>query len=447
MDYWKAPSVELSIANYVDYVTLSNSAWGWFALSLLFIVIAQFRPFMAIALMCFYPTVIWAAAWNPFITLYPAYPLILFLFIKYMKQIFKAFFTFRYRIVIVLSALIVIWAFLAPLLYTATYGPPITFTKSPNYHRGLQILATLLLLPAVLRSRDDIQKFISSTAHLLILVHLLLIIASTFFLLSGHALYDLHLMRILETPPVFWESGLLLLCLGYLFVRREMNFSLLIVFGVLACAGLILGNSRTRFLATFLTLLYFMYPYISKRLFSWVMSIMLLMSVSIIMLPHFEDYLSRLIKQRIEQSESKNLSELTSGRSTAYAFAYKRWKSSPFVGVGTCYILPRSTAVNQGPNIKMHRVHNYYLEVIAGQGIIGFGLLIIVIGISVIMVMRVALINANKAVDGRIIVALFFFGLINWMFKESWGITYCTIAILSAYTETRKDTQTELSEN
>lgn len=431
--------MELSINDYINFISLHNSPWGWLLLSVFFILIAQFCSFMTISLMCIYPQILWAASWKPIVTLYPIYPLIMFLCLKYLRQIVIAIFENRYGIAILFSSLIVIWAFLSPFLYPASYGLPITFTQNPNYQRGIQLLAVLLFLPAVLNSREDIRSFLHSTTLLLVLVHLLVIIAAVFFLVSGHSLYDLHLMRILDTPPVFWESGLLLLCLAYYFVLRKMNSGFLIFFIVIGCVGLILGNSRTRFLATFFCLLYFIYPFVSKRILAWTVSIVLLLSVSPLLLPHnVTDYFSRLINQRIEQSSGNDFSEIARGRMNACKFAYERWKKHPLLGVGSCYILPRESMLDKRNAKSMPRVHNYYFEVLAGQGATGFVLLIIVLGLTFIMIWRIAREKANKVLDGRLIIALFWFGIINWLFKESWGITYSTIAMLSAYTRIRK---------
>jgi hypothetical protein len=404
--------------------------WGWFVLSTLFIVLAQFRPFMAIALMCIYTEIPWSASWKPIVTIYPAYPFLLFLYIKYSTRIVGAVFDLRYRLVILLSALIIVWSFLSPVLYPASYGPSITFTQNPNYHRAITLLSLLLFIPAVLRSRNDIRGFLLSTIHVLIAIHILVVIATVYFLMSGHSLYELHLMRILNTPPVFWESGLLMLGLAYLLVFREISTLSLISLGILACIGLLLGNSRTRFLATFICLFYFLYPYISKRLIAWIVSLMLLLTASPILLPHnAKDYSSRLIKQRIEQSTTMDINKISSGRISTYKFTFERWKESPLVGVGSCYILPRTLD-------KAPRVHNYFLEILAGQGLLGLILLISVLVISFIIISHIGMKKAYNVVEGRFIVALFLYGLINWMFKESWGITYCTIAMLSVYSQT-----------
>lgn len=438
--------MELSQNDYINFIDLNNSIWGLLTLSLLFIIIAQLRPLWALSLMCVYPTIPWSASYKPIITLYPVYPLVLFFCFKYLKEIIRAVFANRYSFVIMLSCLIIIWSFLSTLLYPASYGPPISFSQNPNFQRGVLLLAVLLFLPALLRSRYDIRRFLFSTTNLLMAIHILIVIVAVFYLMSGHYLYDLHLMRLLETPPIFWESGLLLLCLAYFFVLSEMNTGLLIVFATLACAGLILGNSRTRFLSTIFCLLYFLYPYVSKRMIALIVSLVLFLSLSPLALPdNVNDYFSRLINQRIKQSSSNNLSQITAGRTEMYEFAFKRWTENPMLGVGSCYILPRKATINQ-QSMGAPRVHNYYLEVLAGQGAVGFGLLIIVVGMCIIMTLRIAILKADKAVDGRLIVALFFFGIINWAAKESWGITYCAIALLSMYMRTRESAPQEQCE-
>ncbi|MFZ5570356.1 MAG: O-antigen ligase family protein [Thermodesulfobacteriota bacterium] len=429
--------MELSINEYVDFIRLTNSLWGWLAFSTLLLLIAQFRPLMAISLMCFYPTLLWSAPWKPIVTLYPCYPLILFLVIKYVRKILSAILGFRYRIVIILSAFIIIWSFFSPLLYPVPYGLPITFTQNPIYQRGILSIVILFLMPAALGSRDDIRKFLYATFQLFIVVHLLVVLAAVFFLALGNSIYDLHLMRILDTPPIYWESGLFLIFLAYAFVGRKVRSSMIMWYGMLAFAGLVLGNSRTRFLATLLCLLYFMYPNVSKRLIAWMLTLALLSSTSLLLLPgSVEDYFSKLIQQRIEQSSGKTFAEMSTGRTKAYEYAYKKWKENPFVGVGSCYILPRS--IYTGVSTPIPRVHNYYLEVLAGQGVVGFGLLIIVLFICFVSMLKIGMMKSTMVLDGRLIVALFLFGVINWMFKESWGITYSAITMLSLYRQTKE---------
>ena len=356
-----------------------------------------------------------------------------------MRQIFIAILSFRYRFVVLLSILIVFWSFLSPVLYSASYGPAITFTLNPNYHRAILLLAIFLLLPAVLHTREDILSFLHSTTILFIFIHLLLIVATVMFLISGNSLYDLHLMRILDTPPIYWESGLFLLCVGYSFVVRKMSTGFLIFFAVIGFSGLLLGNSRTRFLATFLCLLYFIYPYVSRRLIAWAITIVFLLAVIPLLMPHnVINYFTRLVNQRVEQSYGKTFAEMSSGRMIAYTFAYKRWKDSPFLGVGSCYVLPRQKTFINRSQKSMPRVHNYYLEVLAGQGTVGFIVLIAILGMTFLTIWRVGRIKSKHAPDARLIIAFFYFGIINWFFKESWGITYSTIVLIAAYSRIPK---------
>lgn len=423
--------MELSINNYINFLNLEGSLWGWLVMSVLLILVAQLRPFLVVALMSFYPTVLWSASWKPFVTLYPIYPLLLFLFVKFIKDVFVALFEFRYGLAVWLSVLIVAWSFMSPVLYTESFGKTISFSMNPNYQRGINTLFLLFIIPALVKTREDIRRFFDSTAHMFMAAHVLLTIAAVFFLLAGHPLYDLHLMRFLDTPPVYWESGLLVLLLAYFLVNRKMGAGLLIAFCILALFGLILGNSRTRFVATFLCVVYFIYPYINGRILAWATVLFILILSSLAVLPGVEGYFSRLIDQRVEQSVGKSFSEMSLGRVSAYEYAYKRWQEKPLLGVGSCYILSKTALINKRTNVA--RVHNYYLEVLAGQGIAGFFLLAAVLGISSVMILKIIFSKAYTVMDGRMLVALFLFGTINWMFKESWGITYSIIALLSVY--------------
>lgn len=423
--------MELSLNNYVNFLSLEGSLWGWLVMSVLLILVAQFRPFLVVALMSFYPTVLWSASWKPFVTLYPTYSLMLFFFVKHIKDVFVALFEFRYGIAVWLSLIIVAWSFMSPVFYSDAYGKSILFSLNPNYQRGLSNLFLLIIIPTLVRKREDIRHFFVSSAHVLMFTHVILTVAAVFFLLAGHSLYELHLMRFLNTPPVFWESGLLVLLLAYFLVNRKMSAGLLIIFCILALFGLILGNSRTRFLATFLCGIYFIYPYINVRIVAWTSVLVILILSSLAVLPGVEGYFSRLIDQRVEQSVGKSFSEMSSGRESAYDYAYNRWQEKPLLGVGSCYIFPKADLINK--RTSSARVHNYYLEVLAGQGLSGFSLLVVVLGICLVMILKIVFSKADAVMDGRMLVALFMYGTINWMFKESWGITYSIIALLSVY--------------
>ena len=436
--------MELSINNYINFLNHEGSLWGWLAMSIVFIIIAQFKPFSIVALMCFYPTVLWSASWKPFVTLYPIYPLLLFLFVKYIKDAFVALFEFRYGLVIGLSLLIVAWSFMSPVLYSESNWQTVSFSMNPNYQRGISTLFLLFIIPAILKTREDIRHFFVSSAHMFMAAHVLLAVAAVFFLLAGHPLYDLHLMRFLNTPPVYWESGLLVLLLAYFLVNRELGPGILLAFCVLALFGLVLGNSRTRFLATFICVIYFIYPYINGRIVAWSTVLVILVTSCLAVLPGVEGYFARLIDQRVEQSVGKSFSEMSNGRAMAYEYAYKRWKEKPLMGVGSCFILPKANLVNKQTNII--RVHNYYLEVLAGQGLSGFFLLMAALGISLVIIIKIVFQKADRVIDGRLLVALFLFGTINWMFKESWGITYSVIALLSVYDKSGESVTPENTE-
>jgi hypothetical protein len=316
---------------------------------------------------------------------------------------------------------------------------------NPNYQRGIIMLAILFFIPAIIREKEDLHKFICSSVYVFIVIHILAMITSFIFLLKGHSLLNLHLMRVLETPPVYWDSGLLLIGLAYLFVKREMNSGLLVIFCILACAGIILGNSRTRFLATFLCLLYFIYPYVNRRLIVWAVTLLFIFSAGLLALPKVENYFSRLVNQRIEQSIGKSFAEMSTGRASAYEFSYNRWKQNPILGVGSCYIFPRPSVINKQNSDPASRVHNYYLEVLAGQGVAGIFLLIIVLLISTQVIFKIVKVKAKNVIDGRYLISLFLFGIINWLFKESWGITYSIIALLSVYSQTSENSQPKSS--
>lgn len=423
--------MELSLNNYINFLSLEGSIWGWFVMSMLLILVAQFRPFLVLSMMIFYPTVLWSASWKPFVTLYSIYPLFLFLFIRHIKDIFVAFFEFRHGLVVWLSVLIVAWSFMSPVLYPKSYGETISFSLNPNYQRGIGTLFLLFFIPAIIKTRDDIHQFFSSTAYMFMAAHILMLVAAIFFLLTDHPLYDLHLMLILKTPPIYWESGLFVLLLVYFLVNRRIGAGYLIAFCVLALFGLVLGNSRTRFVATFICMAYFIYPYINGRIVAWSTVLIILATSSLMVLPGVGGYFARLIDQRVEQSAGKSFNEMASGRVMAYEYTYNRWKEKPLMGVGSCFILPKINLINKKTNI--FRVHNYYLEVLAGQGIVGFSLLIVVLVISLIIIFKIVIKKAGLVIDGRMIMTLFLFGTINWIFKESWGITYSVIALLSVY--------------
>ena len=400
---------------------------------------------MAIALMCFYPTIPWSASWKPIVTLYPIYPLTLFLVLKYIRFIFRAVLKRYYGIVVLLPGVIICWSLLSPVLYEASAGPAFTLVTTPNYQRGLLSLAVLLLLPAVLQNRNDIEEFIRSSAQLFILIHCVVIVVAMFFVLSGHPVNRLHLMRVLDTPPIYWESGLLLLALAYLFVVRKMGAPVLIGFAIIGIAGLILGGSRTRFVVTFICLLYFMYPYISIRLTAFVFSFCIVLLMVVLIVPgSAKNYFSLIIGERIEQSvvadisDPKEIERLTSRRTVAYETAFERWRQKPLFGVGSCYILPRDKAVVNGQK-SMPRVHDYLLEVLAGQGWAGFSLLLAVLAVTFKNLWKINRFKAREVIDGRLLVAFFGFGFLNWLFKESWGMTYSAIILLSAYVRVWSD--------
>jgi O-antigen ligase len=179
--------------------------------------------------------------------------------------------------------------------------------------------------------------------------------------------------------------------------------------------------------------IYFIYPYINGRIVAWVTVLVILILSSLAVLPGVDRYFSRLIDQRVEQSVGKSFSEMSSGRVTAYDYAYKRWQEQPLLGVGSCYIFPKADLINK--RTSSARVHNYYLEVLAGQGGVGFFLLVVVLAVCLVMILKILFSKADAVMDGRMLVALFMYGTINWMFKESWGITYSIIALLSVYSK------------
>lgn len=426
---------------YIQFVNLDGSVIGLLLLSTLFVAIAIFRPFWAIAILCIYTELPWSASWKPFVTLYPIYPLSLVLILRYARQIGGALLSRCYGIPITLSMVLMAWILLSPLIYPAFDGFPVTFSQNPNFFRASQTIIILLLLPAVLRTRVDINKLIHSMIGLLMSVHVLLIIAVLFFAADGYRLADVHRMQILNTPPVYWESGLLIIFLAYLLIQKETMLIMLGLFGVLASVGLVVGNSRARVLATVLSLLYFLRRNVSIRMFSALaLFLFLLMGGALIVPNSAKDYLSVLVKGRVEQSTKGTMEQISNARLSQFAAAYTRWKKSPWVGVGSGYTMP-ITYNERGKRIRV-RVHTHFLEVLAAQGMIGVAVLLFVLGFTI----RNAIITVGKRFlfeeDGRLIFALFVYGVINWCFKESWGITYAAIAMLQAcyIIATRTDT-------
>ncbi|MFH2044517.1 MAG: O-antigen ligase family protein [Pseudomonadota bacterium] len=425
--------------DYINFLNLDGSLMGLLALSLFFVVIAIVRPYLAIAMLCIYTEFPWSASFKPLLTVYPIYPLAAVLLLRYARQIADALSKRRYNIAVVFAFIIALWAALSPLFYPVRDGIPITFTQNPVMHRALQTIAILVLLPAVLCTRDDINRLIRSIFFLLMSVHVIVLIFAFFFVFSGYPLSDLHKMRILNTPPVYWESGLLLICLVYFFILRKGSSLRLICFSILACFGLIVGNSRARFVASMLCILYFIRPYLSVRIFAGIVAFLFFIFVSVIAMPErTKDYLLKLVVKRVEQSTKGNLDKISNSRIEQYKAAINQWEKSPLIGVGSGYTMPPIRMIGTTKPIRV-RIHNHFLEVLTAQGIVGFILLITILISTLKKTLIITKEKADKEIDGRLIIALFIYGIINWLFKESWGTTYATIAMIGAYKQVIND--------
>nr|WP_319491160.1 O-antigen ligase family protein [uncultured Desulfobacter sp.] len=429
--------LSFGVSDSIFFLDYFASLWGLLFISAAVVIVAVYRPYIAIAILCFYPNILWAASWKPFVTLYPIYFLFLVLCLRYARRIFICFFTFRYKLCILIPFVIVTWSFLSPWLYPVHGSNAFSLASNPNYKRWLEIIFPLLILPAAIESHDEFREFMFSVFLVIIGIHFISFLASGLFIVCGHPVYEIHRMVFLNMRPIYWESGLLLLFIAYAFVHNRFPPFILVLLALVGCIGLVLGNSRTRVLSTFVCFIYFIYPYVSRRLFFWgiafVLSFSLVAGGAAVFSGKINVYIAGLIEQRIEQSMSKDEKVRTSGRARTYQYALDRWQANPLLGVGSCYIYPTTKFTSQA---SIGRLHNYYLEVLAGQGGVGFVLLLAVLGISAVMAFKIFRAKAKESVDGRMAVALLVWGLINWMFKESWGITYTAICLLSIYIQT-----------
>lgn len=418
--------------NLIRFLDISVSPLGFIGLSIALIGIAWFRPFIAIAMLCFFSTLPFSASIKVVITWYPFYLVSLFLLFKYRENIMAALQGLKYDKTAILSMFIVSWSVLSPFLYPVRDGMPYTTSNGPTFFRGLETIVLLILLPAVIRNRNDMHKMLRSLCQVIIGLHFALIPLITLFVLRGNGIGNIYRMEVLDVPPVYWESGLLILCAMYLSAGKSMKQTTLIVLVMLACAGIVLGNSRTKVFSTLLCLLYFGYPYINVKVVSIGTVVLTLFTAGIFFTPGaFTQSLKERVESRIEQMMSPDKDEMTSGRTSLFRYAIDAWKESPVLGVGGCYVTKPEMNLNH--IFDRQRPHNYFLEVLGGQGLVGFFLLMLVLGITVRRIWRITRNPISKINDGRLIMALLIYNLLNWLSKESWGMVYPLIIMLGIY--------------
>lgn len=418
-------------SQYINFFSLEPSLLTCFLVSAIFVFISNFRPQWMLAIICVQPYLLWIVSCNIGFAFYPAYALAITTAIKFNSKVLRAATTRQYNGIIFLCMIIVMWAILSPLIYPIRDGFHAGWTISRE--RVIEIFLPILFLPILVHTRYQLNHFISALIKTLIISHFIIFLFALAFVTSGESISSLWKMRILGITSVYWESGLLLICLIYLYISRKISFSLGFIFSIIAVLGLAIGGSRSRIIATLLSSAYFILPYLSRKAVGVIAVLTIILSTFTILPSSFKESIFSRITERIAQSSDSDLREATSGRSDLYLEAYERWKESPIIGVGSGYAV-RPILINGEP--VRRSPHSFFIELLACQGIVGIFLLLT---IFVKLLKKISFLNKSVTYlsdlrsEERLIIALIIYGITNWAFKAHWGIAFSAITLLACF--------------
>lgn len=415
---------------YVDFLKIEPSILNFALVGLIFIFIAKNRPLWSLSIIVVLPFMLWMSSCNLGFVFYSGYALIITLAINYIKAFPLAFHNKKYKGIVLLSILLVLWAILSPLFYPVRDGLHVGWSLSRE--RAIEFLPPLLLFPIVIRNVKDVKVFIRSFINVLLFAHIFIILSSVFFIASGQSISSIGKMRIFGLTAVYWESGLLLLCIIYLLIVQKLRPSACFLFSSVAIIGLVIGGSRSRILATLFSIVYFMVPYAHKRIITGVTFVLLALSFFFVLPNSFKAVLFSKVVARIEQSTDTDIMEATSGRSDLYSEAYERWKESPVLGVGSGYAI-KPIIIND--EVVRRSPHSFFIELLACQGLLGVLVLLIILFKVIRIVFRNEACSSyfNLSAERRLVVSFIIYGVVNWAFKAHWGITFSAIALFSCF--------------
>lgn len=389
------------------------------------------RPMLALAFICVQPYFLWAVGTNFGASFYLAYLAVGIIAWKFRKRIFSRQAP-SYGPILIFSMILVFWSVISPLLYPIRDGLFSGYSLSRINLVGS--LLPLLLIPRILRNKKDVEYFIQSFIGLLIFLIMIFSLCSLVLLVSGQrTITTLTGTRILGVLPHSWEAALLFIGLAFVHSMGWMPSRRLIPLVLISIFGLLLSNSRTKVFATLFCSAYIVLPYLRRFVFP-AMALCSVLFIGMLALPdNIKKQGWEIIEKRIDQTTSDDIEESTSGRSVLYTQAYESFRSSPWIGVGEGYAI--TPGLRYGKMVRQSP-HSYYVGVLAQQGLIGAGIFLLIIAITINLIWQVRRICSTSTRDAsiaRFLVAVVIYGLFCMVLKASWGSTFWSLALLQVF--------------
>lgn len=416
--------------NYLEFLHPGNSA----ALSLLLMcvcgVVFVRRPMCALAFICIQPYFLWAVHVSYGVTVYLAYLAVLIIIVSYGRRVFSIAIP-SYGPILLLSMVLVFWSVMSPLIYPICHGLFAGYTASRVNSVGS--LLPMLLIPRILTNKNDVGEFVRCSIGLLAVVNCIAFVCCLVLMASGRSIDLLPFTRILGVMPQALEAALLVISVAYVEATDRRPSWQLISLLLIGIFGLVIAESRTKMVAALCCTTYVVWPRLRRFAFLAMVTSATVTAVCLVLPGGIRSQAWRIIERQIQETMSGDIDVVTSGRSILYAQAYDSFLSSPWIGVGEGYAI--APYLHRGVEIRS-APHNYYIGVLAQQGLVGAGILAVIIVLVIRLMLRlnrVHVASPRDAVMVRCLNAVVCYGLLCMIFKASWGSTFWSLALLQVF--------------
>lgn len=417
-------------ADYSEFLNPGRSQIFSFLLYVILGGVFLKHPMLAISFICVQPYFLWGVGTNFGVSFYLAYLAVAIIVWKYRKRIYSRQAP-SYGPILLFSMILVLWSIISPLLYPVRDGMFCGYSLSRVNLVGS--LLPMLLLPRILRNKTDVVDFIRSSIGLLAVLNCIVFLCCLVLLATDRSFSLLTTTNILGVMPHSWEAALLLIGLAFAHAMGWMSSRRLIPLVLLAMFCLVVADSRTKVFAALVCTAYIVLPYLGRFVFPTIMLSFVLYVGYLVAPPNIIEVGLENIEKRILQTKSDDIVERTSGRSVLYAQAYESFLTSPWVGVGEGYAI---TPILRYGKLARPSPHSFYIGVLAHQGLIGAGILLIVIVLAMRLMWKtrqVCSVSYRDAIIARFLNALLFYGLFCMGLKASWGTTFWALALLQVF--------------
>lgn len=259
-----------------------------------------------------------------------------------------------------------------------------------------KFISILLTALFVFYSLNINKKIVSQTICLYIMF--VYIFDLLYYLSNNYSIrYVLHTFPILLITILYYFS----------FNKKNKIFSL--IFIILNCLVVSVGDSRTTLVILVVIFLYFLLRKIKHSKMNVIKKILIM-----ILLILFTFFSWNYLKKEVSHSSASN-----NERKMLLTIAYDGFKSNIFIGIGPGNFPEYANKYISKPNITPH---NYFIEILSEYGMIGF--------LTLFSPLIYYLFSLNSCKSNKLTIILFIYLIVYFMFNTHSGINRMLYAII-----------------